>query len=133
MIPAFVYDAGALIAFDNNSRRMWARHQVALDEGRDVHIPAIVVGQAWRDPRRQASLAKVLASCRVDPVGLETAKAAGVLCGKTGRADVVDAAVVVLAASLRAIIWTSDDQDIKALAACSGARPALIVRAVGNL
>ena len=130
MIPPFVYDAGALIAFDNNDRRMWARHYVALEEGRDVHLPAIVVGQAWRDGRRQARLGKVLAGCRVDPVGMETAKAAGVLCGKAHSADVVDATVVVLAASLRAIIWTSDAQDIKALAACSGTRPALIVRAV---
>jgi predicted nucleic acid-binding protein len=130
VIPPFVYDAGALIAFDNNNRRMWARHQVALEEGRDVHIPAIVIGQAWRDGRRQARLAKVLASCRVDPVGTETAKAAGVLCGKAGSADVVDATVALLAASLRAIIWTSDAQDIKALTASSGARPALIVCAV---
>ena len=130
MIPPFVYDAGALIAFDNNNRRMWARHQVALEEGRDVHLPAIVVGQAWRDGRRQARLAKVLASCRVDPVRMETAKAAGVLCGKAGSADVVDATVVVLAASLRAIIWTSDAQDIEALTASSGARPAPIVRTV---
>jgi hypothetical protein len=130
VIPPFVYDAGALIAFDNNNRRMWARHQVALEEGRDVHIPAIVIGQAWRDGRRQARLAKVLASCRVDPVGTDSAKAAGVLCGKAGSADVVDATVVVLAASLRAIIWTSDAQDIRALTASSGARPALIVRAV---
>ena len=130
MIPPFVYDAGALIAFDNNDRRMWARHHVALEEGREVHLPAIVVGQAWRDGRRQARLGKVLAGCHVDSVGMETAKAAGVLCGKALSADVVDATVVVLAASLRAIIWTSDAQDIKALTACFGARPALIVRAV---
>jgi hypothetical protein len=130
VIPPFVYDAGALIAFDNNDRRMWARHQVALEEGRDVNLPAIVVGQAWRDGGRQARLAKVLASCHVDPVRMETAKAAGVLCGKAGSADVVDATVVVLAASLRAIIWTSEAQDIRTLTACSGARPALIVRAV---
>jgi hypothetical protein len=130
VIPPFVYDAGALVAFDNNDRRMWARHHVALEEGRDVHLPAIVVGQAWRDGRRQTRLGKVLAGCHVDPVGLETAKAAGVLCGKARSADVVDATVVVLAASLQAIIWTSDAQDIKALTACWGARPALIVRAV---
>ena len=130
MIPAFVYDAGALIAFDNSDRRMWARHHLAVEEGRDIHLPAIVVGQAWRDGSRQARLGRVLAGCCVDPVKQETAKAAGVLCGKAGSSDVVDATVVVLAASLRAIIWTSDAQDIKILANCSGARPALVVRAV---
>jgi len=130
MIPPFVYDAGALIAFDKNDRRMWARHKLALEEGRDIHLPAIVVGQAWRDGRRQAGLGKVLASCRVDPVQEETAKAAGVLCGKAASSNVVDATVVVLAASLRAVIWTSDPQDISALANCSGGRPTLVVRAV---
>jgi hypothetical protein len=39
-----------------------------------------------------------------------------VLCGRSGTADVVDAIVVVMAAALRAIIWTSDPQDMKALA-----------------
>lgn len=130
MIPPFVYDAGALIAFDNNDRRMWARHHLALEEGRDIHMPAIVVGQAWRDGRRQARLGQVLASCRVEPVREETAKAAGVLSGKADSSDVVDATVVVLAASLRAVVWTADAQDIRKLANCSGARPPVVVRAV---
>lgn len=125
-----MYDAGALIALDNNDRRMWARHKVALDEGRDVHVPAVVVGQAWRDSRRQVRLGRALAGCRVDPVGIEVAKAAGVLCGKARTNDVVDATVVVMAGALRAIVWTSDPQDIAVLADKSGAKPRLVVRKV---
>ena len=130
MTLPYVYDADALIAFDNNDRRMWARHKLALDEGRDIHVPAVVVGQAWRDGRRQVPLARALAGCRVDPVGLDVGKAAGALCGKAGTADVVDAALVVTAAALRAIIWTSDPQDIRALTDRSGAKPAPVVRGV---
>jgi predicted nucleic acid-binding protein len=129
MVP-YVYDAGALIAIDNDDRRMWARHHLALEEGRDIHVPAVVVGQAWRDARRQVRLGRLLSSCRVDPVGVETAKAAGILCGRTGTADVVDATVVVMAASLGAIIWTSDPGDLKALADEAGSRPALLIRTV---
>lgn len=125
-----LYDAGALIAIDKNDRQMWARYQVALADGRDIHIPAIVVGQAWRDARRQVRLGQFLASCILDPVGPETAKAAGILCGRAGSADVVDAVVVVMAAVLGAIIWTSDPQDIKALADHSGARPTPVARAI---
>lgn len=125
-----MYDAGALIALDNNDRRMWARHKVALDEGRDVHVPAVVVGQAWRDSRRQVRLGRALAGCRVDPVGIEVAKAAGVLCGKARTNDVVDATVVVMATAVRAIVWTSDPQDIAVLADKSGAKPRLVVRKV---
>jgi predicted nucleic acid-binding protein len=119
----YIYDAGALIALDNGDRRMWVRHKLALDEGRDIHVPAVVVGQAWRDARRQVRLGRVLAGVQVDPVGLDISKAAGVLCGKARTSDVVDATVVVMAAAHRAIIWTSDVADIRALCTASGARP----------
>ncbi|WP_459547890.1 PIN domain-containing protein [Nocardia sp. X0981] len=82
---------------------MWARHSPALEDGRDIHVPA-VVGQAWRDSRRQVGLGKFLAGCHVVPVDLETAEAAGVLCGRAGTADIVDATVVTMAARLGAII-----------------------------
>jgi hypothetical protein len=130
VILPYVYDAGALIAFDDNDRRMWARHKLALEDGRDIHVPAVVVGQAWRDGRRQVQLTRALAGCRAAPVGLDTTKAAGVLCGRSDTADVVDATVVVMAAALRAIIWTSDPQDIRALTDRSGAKPAPVVRGV---
>jgi hypothetical protein len=130
MTQPHLYDAGALIAIDKNDRRMWARYQVAVDSGRDIRVPAVVVGQAWRDSRRQVRLGKFLVGCHVDPVGFETAKAAGILCGRAGTSDVVDATVVVMAAATGAVIWTSDPGDIKTLVDESGARPALVVRAV---
>ena len=130
MILPYVYDAGALIAIDNDDRRMWARHKLAVDEGRDIHVPAVVVAQAWRDGSRQVRLGQVLAGCRVDPVGLDASKAVGVLCGRAGTSDVVDTTVVVMAVALRAIIWTSDPRDITALAEMSATKPPPVVRAV---
>ncbi len=129
MLP-YVYDAGALLAFDSNDRRMWLRHKLALDDGRDIRVPAVVLGRAWRDGRRQVQLARALAGCRADPVGLETSKSDGVLCGRSGTADVVDATVAVMAAALRAIVWTSDPEDIRTLADKAGARSAVVVRGV---
>jgi hypothetical protein len=130
MTQPHLYDAGALIAIDKNDRRMWARYQVAVDDGREIRVPAVVVGQAWRDSRRQVRLGRFLAGCHTDPIGLETAKAAGILCGRAGTSDVVDATVVVMAAATGAVIWTSDPADITALADESGASPALVIRAV---
>lgn len=126
----YLYDTGALIAIDNNERRMWARHSLALDDGRDIHVPSVVVGQAWRDPRRQVRLGRFLTGCQVEPVGLEIAKAAGILCGKAGTADVVDATVVVMAASLGALVWTSDPNDIRKLIDALDSKPAPVVRTV---
>ena len=73
----YLYDAGVLIAIDNDDRRMWARHSLALEDGRDIHVPSVVVSQAWRDSRRQVRLGKFLAGGKVVPVSLETANDAG--------------------------------------------------------
>lgn len=124
----YVYDAGVLIAIDANDRRAWARHHLALEEGRQVVVPAIVVGQAWRDGRRQVVLGRFLRTCEIEPTLLDGAKDAGVLCGKAGTSDVVDAAVVAVALTYRAIVFTSDTPDITKLAAASGARPGLVIR-----
>jgi hypothetical protein len=57
---------------------------------------------------------------RIDPAGIAAAKAAGVLCGKAGTSEVVDATVVIMALALRAVVWTTYPQDIAALADKSG-------------
>ncbi|MER7009157.1 PIN domain-containing protein [Dactylosporangium sp. NPDC000555] len=124
----YVYDAGALIAIDDNDRRMWAIHHLAIEEGRRLLVPAVVVGQAWRDARHQVQLGRFLHSCEVVPVGLELAKAAGILCGKAGTGDVVDAVVVTIALSRGAIVFTSDPEDIAHLSAASDIKPGLVVR-----
>jgi len=125
-----VYDAGVLLAIDNNDRRMWVIHHLAVEEGRRLLVPAVVVAQAWRDARRQVQLGRFLHSCEVVPVGLEVAKAAGVLCGKASTRDVVDAAVVTVALAYGAIIFTSDPGDIAQLGAAAETKPGLVVRRV---
>ncbi len=127
MSVPYVYDAGALIAIDANDRRMWAIHHLAMEEGREIFVPAIVVGQAWRDGRRQVLLGRLLRTCEVEPTMAETAKAAGVLCGKAGSSDVVDATVMVTALAHRAIIFSSDDDDLAKLSAATDARPAPVI------
>jgi predicted nucleic acid-binding protein len=126
----YVYDSGVLIAIENGDRRMWAIHHLALEEGRRVIVPAVVVGQAWRDASRQVRLGRFLQSCEVNPVGLEVAKAAGVLCGKAATRDVVDATVATMALACGAIVFTSDPGDIAELSVASGAKPGLVIRAV---
>ena len=123
-----LYDAGALIALDHDDVRMWARHRVAIDERRRIHVPTPVVSQAWRDARRQVRLGKVLAGCEIEVADLATAKAAGVLCGRARTSDVVHATVVITAVALSAIVWTSDPDDIRTLADTYG-RP-LTIRTV---
>lgn len=116
-MPGLTLDAGALIAFDRNDRRVVALFVRALDHGFSLAVPAAVVGQAWRDGRRQARLARLLASTEleIEPLDDERARAAGQLCGVTGTADVIDASVVLCARKRGHRIVTSDAADLQAL------------------
>lgn len=95
--------------------------QALLDEanaaGRDLAVPAGVIGQAWRGSSRQARLARFLALDNVASVALDEAeaRAAGVLCGRTGTSDVIDASVVVCAHARDHAVVTGDPDDLAAL------------------
>jgi hypothetical protein len=59
-------DAVALIAFERNDRRLVGLIVRALDNGCALAVPATVVGQIWRDGRRQTRLARLLGSEAVE-------------------------------------------------------------------
>ena len=107
-------DAGALIAFERNDRRIVAMVARALAEGLRIAVPAGVVGQVWRDGRKQARLARLLGSrlVEIEPLDDRRARAAGQLCGVKGTADVIDASVVLCARSRGHGVVTSDPVDL---------------------
>ena len=110
-------DAGALIAFERNDRRMVALIARSLAHGYSLTVPAGVVGQVWRSGRRQARLARLLAADEVEIASLDDhgAREAGQLCGVTGTSDVIDASVVLCARARGHRIATSDPDDIRRL------------------
>jgi predicted nucleic acid-binding protein len=110
-------DTGALIAFERNNRRAVALIARALELGYSLAVPAGVVGQAWRDGRRQARLARLLGSddVEVEPLDDQRAREAGQLCGVAGSSDVIDASVVLCARRRGYRIITSDPADVRRL------------------
>ena len=112
-----VFDTGALIAIDRGSRDI-AVLVAEARRGRDtITVPASVVAQAWRDPRRQARLAAFLRLPNVDIAALDAAEARliGLLLGTARRRDVVDAHVAICAMRRDAGVVTSDPDDIARL------------------
>lgn len=109
-----VLDSGALIAFERDDHRVRTVIKKAATQGEQIHIPAGVIAQVWRNGTRQARLATLLRSrsVKVTPLDLGEARAAGVLCGRSGTADIVDASVVLLARRHRAPVVTSDPDDL---------------------
>lgn len=115
-----VLDAGALLALERNDRGMWLRLGNARLSGESIVAHGGVVGQAWRGGGpRQARLAKALESVDVRPLDDALGRAAGALLAATAGADVIDAALVLLAEDGDEIA-TSDPDDIEPLAEAAG-------------
>jgi rRNA-processing protein FCF1 len=114
---AVVLDTGALIAFERGDGHMRALVREALKTGARLVIPAGVLGQAWRGAARQAPLRALMKGPTTVVPALDQvlAEAAGVLCGRAGTSDVIDASVVLVARRERAPVVTSDIDDLRQL------------------
>jgi rRNA-processing protein FCF1 len=112
-----VLDTGALIAFLRGDAKMRALVREALKTRARLVIPAGVLGQAWRGAARQVPLRALvkMPTTIVPSLDQVLAEAAGVLCGRVGSSDVIDASVVLVARRERAVVVTSDVQDLRRL------------------
>ena len=110
------YDTGALLAAERNDRRMWALHAGFLSEEIVPVVPAPVLAEAWRGGSRQASLARLLALCEIEPMTQGQAKDVGVLAGRAAHDDVVDVTVVEGAIRRRHGVVTSNETHIRKIA-----------------
>ena len=97
-MSALVLDAGAFI--ERGERAMIARLRVAEQHAIGLRRSAIVVSQVWPDPAgKQARLARLLRAVDIRAVDDRLARDAGVLLGRSGTADPIDATVVLVAES----------------------------------
>jgi hypothetical protein len=117
-LKGFTLDAGALIAVERGDQRvkalldrMIAKHDAIL------HVPAGVVAQVFRDGPRQVRLTKLLnkPQTRIVPLDARMAYITGLLLGRRGGSDVVDASVVVCARRYHQPVLTSDVKDLRRL------------------
>jgi hypothetical protein len=74
-----------------------------------------VLAQVWRGGR-QAALSRLLAGCRFEPLDEGGSRAAGAACARSRRADIVDASVVIGAIAREDAVFTSDPEDLAAIA-----------------
>jgi hypothetical protein len=123
---SIVLDAGALVAVERGDREVIALIKRERREGRAPLSHGGVIGQVWRGGHgRQATLARLLAGVDVQALDDGLGRQAGVLLGVAGRADVIDAAVVLLAHDGDEI-FTSDPGDLQDLATVAGRHVELI-------
>nr|WP_315201906.1 PIN domain-containing protein [Actinomyces oris] len=110
-------DTGALLALERGDSRVRALLRRASETGLPLSVPAGVVAQAWRGGPRQARIARLLAdpSVHVAPLDDMTARAVGLLCGRSGHRDIVDVHVALLAQEQGHTVVTSDPEDLSAV------------------
>lgn len=111
-----ILDTGAFLAVERGSRDVLALLKGEQKAGRVPVTHGGVVGQVWRGGGgRQASVARLLAGTQVVALDERLGKRVGILLGHAKKADVIDAAVVLLAAD-GDMILTSDPRDLRPLA-----------------
>jgi len=113
-VADLVFDAGALIALDRGDRAVGALLTAAAEVGTEAVTSSACVAQAWRDPARQARLARALAGFVERSLDPPRARSCGLLLARTGTSDIADAAVSLLARD-GDIVLSSDRQDIERL------------------
>ena len=108
---------------------MWASHMGFIAEEVVPVVPSSVLAEAWRGGPRQASLARMLAGCEVEPMSADQARQVGELAGRANHDDVVDVTVVEGAARRDdGVIITSNESHIRQIA--EAARQLIRIEAV---
>ena len=120
-----VLDAGALLAVERADRDMIALIKRERIAGRIPVTHGGVVGQAWRGGARQALLARLLPGLDVQPLGEALGRRAGQLLARAKTADVIDAAIALLASDGDELV-TSDPTDMRRLIRATGAHVDII-------
>lgn len=121
-----LYDTGALIAADRESRRMWAIHARALQRGVRPIVPVGCIVEAWRGTR-QPNLARLLDGCEIETLDGPRGKRSGTMrAGVDGSVSAVDATATEAGIRRGAAIVTSDRSDIESLAVAAKRRVAII-------
>src|SRR5579875_3435563 len=113
-VTGLTLDTGALIALERGDSRIRALLRRALENHMTLAVPASVVAQSWRGGPRQARVARLLGDPAGDvpPLDEMTARAVGLLCGRSGHPDIVDVHVALHARDRNQAVVTSDPDDV---------------------
>lgn len=120
-MAALVFDAGGLIALDRGKREVGVLLAVAAESGVEVVTSTACVAQAWRDPARQARLARALVGFLERSLDPPAARDCGLLLAHARTSDIADAAIALLIEDGDTVV-TSDPDDIAHLLEARGTR-----------
>jgi hypothetical protein len=116
-VSGITFDAGGLIALEQNDRRIFSLLATALEDGNRIIVPATALAQVIRNPARQVRLWRMIQHDGTEVIPLDGwhAQAVGVLLAQTGTSDITDAHVVICAQGADHAVITSDPLDLRRL------------------
>jgi PIN domain len=116
-VKGITFDAGGLIALEQNDRRVFSILATALEDGDRIIVPATALAQVIRNPARQVRLWRMIQFDQTEIVPLDGshAQAVGALLARTGTSDITDAHVVICARTAGSAVITSDPLALKRL------------------
>lgn len=115
-MPALILDSGALIAIERGDRHVGAILHEAASAGIDALTSTACLAEVWRDPARQARLARALRGIVEVPLDSNAARGCGMLLARMRASDIADAAVALIVRHADTVL-TSDPDDIRTLLA----------------
>lgn len=123
---SLILDAGAFVSIERGDRLVLALLKAELLARRAPLTHGGVIGQIWRGGTgRQARVAKLLQATEIVPLDDALGRRTGILLGRSRKADVVDAAVVLIASDGDTIL-SSDVRDLAPLAEAAGVHVDLV-------
>lgn len=109
-----ILDAGAFVAIERRDRRLGAMLRVLQQRRVPIGTSSAVIAQVWRDGRKQAVLARVLAGVDVRALAPGDDRRTGELLALSKTDDVVDAHLA-LGVEDGDRVFSSDPDDIERL------------------
>lgn len=109
-----IIDAGPfIVGGERVNSRLWAIIKRAVERDHELHTTHPVLAQVWRQPARQANLARALR--HIETHALDESRSVGRRLAGSETADVVDAHLAVVAQRLGTFILTTDPDDMTSL------------------
>lgn len=109
-----VLDAGAFVAVEKRDRHVGAMLRVLQRSRVPLATSSAVVAQIWRDGKKQALVAQVLAGVAVRALGPGDDRQTGELLALARTSDVIDAHIALLVEDGDQVL-TSDRDDLERL------------------
>jgi len=109
------FDTGALIGLERRRHAIRKVFATAIEHGVPIVVPTVVIAEWWRRGAREKERTAILRAVRVEALGEDVARLAGIAVGLVPGAGTIDA-IVMASASLRGdTVYTSDPDDLARL------------------